>query len=189
MTFSEAKRPYIGGISFTGGGVISPPLKALRIDYRGYAINSAGPAYDRMYVAIEDTAGNVAVYQNPDANAQLVGNWTSWYSNLYDINAIGLPSPVNLETISGFAIGFGDRCTNYYMGSGTGDGNVMFDNIRLYAATCVPEFGPTADLDEDCDVDINDMDRPCDRLAQYAEHFDLTYHVTTTQSSDTLVQV
>ena len=34
----------------------------------------------------------------------------------------------------------------------------MFDNIRLDAPTCVPELGPTADLDEDCDVDIDDLD-------------------------------
>ena len=63
-------------------------------------------------MAIEDTAGNVGVYQNPDANAALVGNWTSWYSNLYDINAAGIPLPVNLEAISGFAIGFGVRCND-----------------------------------------------------------------------------
>ena len=41
-----------------------------------------------MYVAIEDTAGNVAIYLNPDPNAQLIGNWTSWYTALKDINAI-----------------------------------------------------------------------------------------------------
>ena len=41
MAFSEAKRPYSGGTSFTGGGVISPAPKALRIDYRGNATNAA----------------------------------------------------------------------------------------------------------------------------------------------------
>ena len=39
----------------------------------------------------------------------------------------------------------------------------MFDNIRLYAKTCNPTYahttgGLTADLDNDCDVDINDLD-------------------------------
>jgi len=38
---------------------------------------------------------------------------------------------------------------------------VMFDNIRLYAATCIPSYaqaqGLSADLDGDCDVDINDL--------------------------------
>ena len=54
---------------------------------------------------------------------------------------------------------------------GGGDGNVMFDNIRLYAATCVPQFGPTADLDEDCDVDINDMDILANDWLQHADDF------------------
>jgi len=172
--FSEAKRPYSGGTTFTGGGVISPAPKALRIDYRGYSINGADPVYDRMYVALEDTAGNVSVYQNPDGNAAQVGNWTSWYSNLYDINAAGLPLPVKLEAISGFAIGFGQRCNNWDFSGG--DGNVMFDNIRLYASTCVPAFGPAADLDEDCDVDINDMDRLANEWLYKAEEFN--YAVT-----------
>jgi hypothetical protein len=34
----------------------------------------------------------------------------------------------------------------------------MFDNIRLIVATCVPAFGPKADLDGDCDVDLGDLD-------------------------------
>jgi hypothetical protein len=158
MSFSEAKRPYSGsGTSFTGSGFFAPTPKALRIDYRGTATNAADPVYDRMYVAIEDTAHNVSVYQNPDGNAAQVGNWTSWYTALKDINVIG---NTNLEAISGFAIGFGARCDNYTFGGG--DGNVMFDNIRLYAATCIPSYaqaqGLSADLDGDCDVDINDLD-------------------------------
>jgi len=154
MAFSEARRPYSGGTSFTGGGVLSPAPEALRIDYLGAATNAADEVYDRMYVAIEDTTGNVSVYYNPDPNAAQVTIWTSWYSRLTDINAAGAPLPVNMEAITGFAIGFGIRGNNWDFG---GDGNVMFDNIRLYAATCVPEFGPTADFDGDCDVDFNDL--------------------------------
>ena len=152
MAFSEAKRPYSGGATFTGGGVISPAPMALRIDYRGYATNAAHPVYDRMYVAIEDTAGNVSVYQNPDANAQLVGDWTSWFSSLYDINAVG---NTNLKAISGFAIGFGIRCNNWDFGGG--DGNVMFDNIRIF--TGCPMSGPLGDpdLDRNNVVDFDDL--------------------------------
>jgi hypothetical protein len=153
--FSEAKRPYSGGTSFTGGGVIYPAPKKLRIDYRGTAVNAADPVYDRMYVAIEDTAGNVSVYPNPDAHAAQVGNWTSWYIALTDINALGAPHPVKLNAVTGFAIGFGQRCNNYDFGGG--DGNVMFDNIRLYAQTCNPTYGPTADFTGDCYVDLDDL--------------------------------
>ncbi len=155
MAFSETRRSYSGGASFAGGGVLSPSLTTLRIDYLGAALNSVDPLYDRMYVAIEDTAGNVSFYDNPDGNAAQVSSWTSWYSELTDINATGTPLPVKLEAISGFAIGFGIRCNNWYFGGG--DGNVMFDNIRLYAPTCDPSRGPTADLDGDCDVDIYDL--------------------------------
>jgi hypothetical protein len=148
--FSEAKRPYSGGTSFTGGGVISPALKALRVDYRGAATNAVDPVYDRMYVAIEDTMGNVAVYQNPDGNAALAGNWTSWYSNLYDINAVG---NTNLQDINGFAIGFGLRCNIDELGGG--DGNVMFDNIRLYT---ICGGNSSADFDRNNIVDWWDFD-------------------------------
>ena len=152
MSFSEAKRPYSGGTSFTGYGVLSPAFTALRIDYLGTATNSADPVYDRMYVAIEDTAGNVSVYQNPDPAAQQVSNWTSWYTKFTDINAIG---NTNLEAITGFAIGFGSRCDNYTFGGG--DGNVMFDNIRLIFPTCNTLYGPSADFTGDCYVGLEDL--------------------------------
>jgi hypothetical protein len=171
--FSEAKHPYSGsGTSFIGGGVISPAPKALRIDYKGAATNTANMPnsnnpddscdMDRMYVAIEDATGHVSMYLNPDPYAQQVGNWTSWYVSLYDINAWG---NANLNAITGFAIGFGERCINKVNGFDGVDANsiVMFDNIRLYAQTCNPGYahttgGLTADLDNDCDVDINDLD-------------------------------
>jgi hypothetical protein len=174
MFFSETKRAYPGGTIFTGGGVISPAPTKLRIDYKGIATNAANSIspmcgdnadLDRMYVAIEDTAGDVAVYLNPDANAQLVTNWTSWYTALKDINDIahgtapnGTPHTVNLEAITGFAIGFGIR--GDVLDSDGVDANsiVMFDNIQLVFPTCVPEYGPLADFDGDCDVDINDLD-------------------------------
>jgi len=164
LPYTEAKRAYPGGASFTGGGVVFPAGKLLQVDYRGNTLNPANPPEgynpftDNMYVAIEDTAGNVSVYLNPDANAQLVTTWTSWYTKLTDINAIG---NTNLNAITGFALGFGIRCNNYdYDGRGDDDPNgvVFFDNIRLYGATCVPEYGPTTDMDGDCDVDINDLD-------------------------------
>jgi hypothetical protein len=177
-SFSEAKRAYSIATSFTGGTVFSPAVKALRIDYRGSATNAAnnfsgscpaplgGGDLDRMYVAIEDSAGDVAIYLNPDSNAQLVGNWTSWYTALKDLNDIahgqapdGSAHVVSLEAITGFSIGFGIRGDTSDSDFADQNSVVMFDNIRLYAATCVPQYGPTADLDGDCDVDINDLDR------------------------------
>jgi len=191
MSFTEGKRSYtsIGSTDFTGGGIISPATKALLIDYRSVVraagdsrVNAANVAsiycsnddpnkldLDRMYVAIEDTAGHVGIYLNPDPYAQQVTNWTTWYVNLYDINNIahgfdstGAPATVNLKAITGFAIGFGMRSNTIDSDGNDVNSIVWFDNIRLLAATCNPQFakesGLTADFDNDCDVDINDLD-------------------------------
>ncbi len=152
--FSETKRNYGTGTSFTGSPVLSPALAAVAVTYRGFLGNAANPDYDRMYMALEDTAGNVGVVYNPDPNAQLILAWTQWFVGLNEFTG------VNTSAVKNFYVGMGQRC-NYYM-SGGGDGNVMFDNIRLYAQTCNPSFADThglnADLDNDCDVDVNDLD-------------------------------
>ena len=112
-----------------------------------------------MYVALQDTAGNIGIYLNPDGNAAAIATWTQWYVSLNDIKSAGLPSIVNLEKVESFMLGFGVRCT--FSGTG-GDGNVMFDNIRLYARTCNADYaydnGMLGDLNRDCTVDINDLD-------------------------------
>ena len=45
-----------------------------------------------MYVALEDTAGNVGIVLNSDANAAKLAAWTQWLTSLSDINAAGIPS-------------------------------------------------------------------------------------------------
>ena len=74
---------------------------------------------------------------------------------------------MKLAAVNGFCLGFGDRAncrTSMPPDTYAGDGNVMFDNIRLYSQTCNPTFahtngGLTGDFDNDCDVDVNDLDR------------------------------
>ena len=153
--FSEVNRPYIGGTVFTStSGVFSTPPAALRVDYVGAALNSAVPIYDTMYVALEDTAGHVGVYSNSDGATQQT-TWQQWYIPLNDANF----TSVNKAAVSGFMLGVGLRCTTDSYGA-TGDGNLMFDNIRLYAQTCNPNppFDLTADMDRDCDIDVCDLD-------------------------------
>jgi hypothetical protein len=162
VPFSEMKRNYPGGTVFTGNSVLAVQPAALRVDYIGATVNAVDEIYNRMYVAIEDTAGNVGVYENPDGNAALATAWTPWYSALKDINSTGYPSVVQLKAVSNFYLGFGLRCLPGNDQGFGGDGNVMFDNIRLYSKTCNPGFakttgGLTADFDGDCDVDINDL--------------------------------
>ncbi len=149
--FSEVNRPYIGGTVFTSS-LLSPAPAAIRVDYIGTSTNAADPCYDRMYIALEDTAGNIAVKYNPDANAAKVGVWTQWYTAITDGNL----ASVNKAAVVGFHLGFGNRlgCMDNETG---GNGNVMFDNIRLYAQTCNPAFAPSADFTGDCYVGFDDL--------------------------------
>ena len=154
--YTEVSRTYSGGSIFTGNAnVLSTQPKALRVDYIGAASNATDPTYNVLYVALEDTAGHVGVYLG-DPAAQLATAWTQWYIPLTDPNFSG----VNEGAISAFHLGFGGagRCLpSSPLGPGN-DGNVMFDNIRLYASTCNPNVTLAADMDGDCDVDINDLD-------------------------------
>jgi len=156
--FSEARRNFNPATTFTGGGALNPAPAALAMTYRGFATNAVHTDYDRMYVALEDSSGNIGVYENPDPNAAQQGLWTGWFVSMADIAAAGQPSTVNLQAITNFYLGFGERC-NYFLPGG-GDGNVMFDDIRLWAKTCNPTDPnvPTADLNNDCIVDLGDLD-------------------------------
>jgi len=155
--FSEMRKVY-PRTSFTGGGAFTPAFAALRVDYRGFGSNIAS-ADDKMYVALQDTAGNVGVYVNQDANVLQEAAWKSWFVSLKDINSASSPV-TKLEDVNAFVLGIGTRCSGYPPGN---DGNMLFDNIALYAQTCNPTFahttgGLTADLDNSCTVDINDLD-------------------------------
>lgn len=156
FAFSEANRPYIGGTVFSGSSVFSPQPAVIRVDYIGASSNAVDPCDDRMYIALEDTAGNIGVKYNPDPNAAQATTWQTWYIPLSDGNL----ASVNMAAVDGFRLGFGSRlgCMDNEFG---GDGNVMFDNIRLYGKTCnaaVADLTLIADMDGDCDVDINDLD-------------------------------
>jgi len=160
--FSELDYQY-NDANWTTGGVYSSPPKLLEIFYRGLAVNAADPTYDRMYVAIEDTVGDVNIVLNPNAEAQKTGTWTNW-AIAYNQLGSGLAGQADLNHVSDLYIGFGSRCNNLVALGG--DGNVMFDNIRVISSTCVtgdvdgdgqPE-NPVADFDGNCTVDVRDLD-------------------------------
>jgi hypothetical protein len=144
--------------NWTTGSVYSSPPRLLELFYRGQAVNSADPIYDRMYVAIEDTGGDVNIVLNPDPNAQKTGGttWTNWAIS-YKVLGSGQPGQADLNHVSDLYIGMGLKCNNGSGGVG-GTGNVMFDNIRVLSATCVASEGPLADFDNDCIVDLRDLD-------------------------------
>ena len=157
FSWSEARfdcNDGTGGADWTGGGALpdNDKARALAISYTGGPDNDADPNYDRMYVAIEDTAGHFgSIIKNNDPEAQRTSFWKQWNVNLADLNG---PCNVSLKAVKYLYLGFGVRGNMVTPG---GKGTVTFDNIRLYQKRCVPEYGPIADFTGDCRVDINDL--------------------------------
>jgi hypothetical protein len=152
--FSEVTLAYgPNGFDWTGSGLIEKETKFLAISFKGATGNSTDPDYDRMYVAIEDTAGHFGnIINHPDPNAQATPCWQEWKIPLEDLNN----PDVNLKAVGYFYIGFGYRCADDYYGGG--DGNVMFDNIRLEPPCCTPIYRqPIADFTGDCFVNFYDF--------------------------------
>ena len=142
-----------GGGDWTGGGALpdNDKARALAISYIGSPYNDAEPNYDRMYVAIEDTAGHLGtIVKHSDTQAQRIGSWTRWDINLADLNK---PN-VDLKSVRYLYLGFGVRCTGETLG---GIGTVIFDDIRLYQKRCVSAYTLTTDLTGDCRTDYNDV--------------------------------
>ena len=64
---------------------------------------TGGNDLEPLYVAIEDTAGNVAVVTNPNAAATALAGWQEWLIPLSEF------SGVNLSSVEMMYIGVGDR--------------------------------------------------------------------------------
>jgi hypothetical protein len=150
--FSEV-RFDANGLDWTGGDALpnNDKARSLAISYIGELDNDADPVFDRMYVAIEDTAGNFGSIVNSDPEAQRTSSWKQWNVNLTDLNS---PNNVSLRAVRYLYLGFGVRGNTTNPG---GTGTVRFDDIRLYQRRCVQGYGPTADLTGDCRVNLDDM--------------------------------
>ena len=98
--------------NWTRDGVVT-----LSLWYYGDAANAA----EQMYVALN---GN-AVYNNPDANAALVTEWTPLPIPLQEFANKG----VNLSSVNSMTIGLGNKA-NPQLGGGSG--HIFVDDIRLY---------------------------------------------------------
>lgn len=153
--FSEVELPYDSATDFAPDVLLSTP-KVLQMRYRGFAINSNDPAYDRMYVAVEDSSGNIGLVQHPDPNAQLTGVWTTWAISYNSIEANGVPNPVDMNYVTDLYLGVGEKCLSFLAGGG--DGNILYDDFKVLSSTCVPELGPLADFDGNCVVNVQDLD-------------------------------
>lgn len=115
------------------------PVKALSLWFYGTTSN----ALERMYVKIN---GVMVPYDGPLAYLQ-EPKWHEWNIDLTNLG-------IDLSAINSFAIGFGDPASKTPGGSGI----VYIDDIRLYLPRCLPQLSkPAGDLDNDCDVDMQDL--------------------------------
>ena len=76
-----------------------------------------------MYVAVEDSLGNVGVSVHPNPDAVLTGPWTQWRIALSDFADAG----VNLGAVKKMHLGVGNRDVPAPGGAGV----VYFDDIRV----------------------------------------------------------
>jgi len=119
-------------------------VKALTLWFHG----EAGNAPETLYVALEDSLGQVRVATHPDPDALQAAAWQQWNIALTQF------SGVNLASVKKLYIGVGNR-NNPQAG---GSGKLYIDDIRLYRRRCVPSLAkPAADLSDNCIVDYADV--------------------------------
>jgi hypothetical protein len=85
-----------------------------------------------MYIALTDADGKTGVVYHNNPEVALLNTWTEWRISLQEFHDQG----VSLANVSSITIGFGNR-NNPVAG---GEGEMWFDDIRLYRPT--PEPAP-----------------------------------------------
>jgi hypothetical protein len=110
--YSEAELDFAPTQDWTVGGVSD-----LALYFRGAAANGAGT----LYVAVEDSSGQVAVVTNPTAAAVTVTPWTQWKIPLSSLTG------VNLAKVKAFYLGVGDRQAPAQGGAG----RLYIDDIQV----------------------------------------------------------
>jgi hypothetical protein len=118
--YSEASRTWAAPQDWTAHG-----MDTLTLYVRGRGGNDPSP----LYVAIEDSAGQIAVAVHPDPNVVLVDEWIEWNIPFSDL--VG----VNPATIRRMYIGVGDRDKP----QAGGNGRICIDDIRVTQAPVPPE--------------------------------------------------
>jgi hypothetical protein len=120
--YSEAERTWAMPQDWTIHGV-----DTLTLHVKGKADN--GP--DTLYVALEDSAGNVAVVAHPDAQWPTLTTWRPWHIPLSDFAAAG----VDVTAVKKMVIGLGDRTTPIPGGAGL----IFIDDIWVIRSGSVQE--------------------------------------------------
>jgi len=153
--YSEA-RYDAGGKNWVYGDP-DTTLRALVLNFQGDADNAADPNYDRMWLAVEDSAGVVKAVTHPEPGAHARAVADEWNIDLRDLSGL------DLSSVDYLYLGFGIECNPGAVGAGTpgGTGVVVFNSIRSYMERCVGKPGYTipGDIDGDCFVDMADVGR------------------------------
>ncbi len=92
--FSEVSRTLAPARNLTAGGANS-----LRLYFHGDAANTAAP----LYLALEDSAGSIAVVTHPDPEAVLATSWQDWTISFSEL------AGVNVADIKTVYLGLGNR--------------------------------------------------------------------------------
>jgi hypothetical protein len=105
---------------------------------------------EKLYVALEDTDGDIAVVEHDDVNAATLASWQEWNIDMTEFTG------VDLNAVKKVRIGLGDRVTQPAGGSGA----IYIDDVRACPPRCVPLLKkPLYDIAEpyDCIVDEKDL--------------------------------
>jgi hypothetical protein len=137
--YSEAHLPLPAGKKdWTDSGV-----SALTLYFYGKSTNDTTDK-EQMYVGIQDENAKYAEvrygdYRGEDINDLNEPEWHDWFIALPDFNDpcyAAVPNDLDLTDVNKLYIGFGNRRSPQYGGSGV----VRFDDIRLYLPTCQPHI-------------------------------------------------
>jgi hypothetical protein len=146
--YSESKA-NISDLAHSNPDWFAYEIKALSLWFYGDSGNST-TVNDRMYLALEDTDGNLAVVPyDGDADDLKLETWQEWNIAMEDFNEV---NNVDLSSIASIYIGFGDR----YDPAPGDDGSVYFDDIRLYLSRCIPAH-TVGDATGDCIANFEDL--------------------------------
>jgi hypothetical protein len=95
------------------------------------------------------------------------GPWTTWAIAYNQMDReTGTGDVVDFNHINDLYLGMGTRCQPFNFGGG--EGNVMFDDIRVLASTCV-WMKARCRLDGNCIVDVRNLDIMANDWLQHRE--------------------
>lgn len=108
---------------------------------------STNTGTEPMYAILSDGTATAHVTYSGDMNDVKEEKWHEWDISMREF--LDANSSLDLSDVRTVGIGFAEGLP--------ADGNVYFDDIRLYISKCVPGHYPAGDFEPDCDVDFYDF--------------------------------